>query len=205
MERDIHFWYTTLIRGFIALIAGSAIIFIPEMAHTILLLPIAVGVAVVGLATYGVLDSTLIFISSFMAASRPARVALRIQGVVGASVGLLLLSIVFERVQLEWFLSLAAVQAFSLCVGEFIVARHERRRATSSWNYAASAIAFLFACAYVTVRVRYADGLTYADLSWLVYAYLVALGIAQALTAARMIYADYRPSVELPLRPVSRA
>jgi hypothetical protein len=69
-------------------------------------------------------DSTLIFISSFMSESKRARLAMRLQGVIGVVVGVLLLSVVFERVSLEWFLSLAAIQAFGAGIAETMVARH---------------------------------------------------------------------------------
>lgn len=194
MTKDIHFWFTTLIRGIVALIAGSAIMVIPDMASTLLLLPIAVTMAILGLAAYGVFDSTLIFISSFMASSPLARTALRIQGVIGATVGVLLLSVVFDQVRLEWFISLVAIQALSLAVGEFVVARHEAQHSTSLWNYTASAIALFFGVAYLFIRLVYIAELTHRQISWLVYAYLVTLGIAQSITSARMIYADYNIS-----------
>ena len=196
MEKDIHFWCVTAVRGLVALLAGSAIVVVPDMARTILLLPVAVGVAIVGLAAYGILDSTLIFISSFMASTRAARLALRIQGAIGVTIGTLLLSAVFDSVRVEWFLTLAALQALSLSVGEFMVAHHEKLRAVSVWNYTGSAIALFFACTYLIVRIRYAGQLTHSDISWMMYAYLVALGIAQAVTSARMVYADYHPATE---------
>ena len=192
MEKDTHFWFATLVRGFIALIAGSAIIVIPDMARTLLLLPIAIAVAILGLAAYGVLDSALIFVSSFMAGTQPARIALRIQGMVGATVGLLLLTVVFERVRLEWFLTLAALQALSIGVGEIVVAWHEKQRAVSLWNYSAAGVAMTFGCAYLVVRFGYLSRFTNREVCWLIYAYLVALGIAQCITAGRMIYADYQ-------------
>lgn len=199
MARDIHFWFTTLIRGLVALLAGSAILVVPDMARTLLLLPIAVTAAIVGLAAYGVLDSTLIFISSFMVSTRLARTALRVQGVIGALVGILLLSVVFEQVRLEWFLTLAAVQAISLAGGEYVIAKHETQRVASVWNYTAAVIAGIFGCAYLIIRIGFIATLTHREISWLIYAYLVALGIAQCITAARMIYADYeRPAKPLP-------
>lgn len=191
MGKDMHFWYTTLARGFVALLAGSAILVIPDMARTLLLLPVAVTFAILGLAAYGVIDSTLVFVSSYMAASERARVALRIQGSIGVLIGILLLSVVFDRVQLEWFLTLAALQALSIFVGEYTIARHEKQHAISVWNYSAAAVALVFACAYLLLRFVFLSRLTHSEISWWVYLYLVALGIAQCLTAARMLYADY--------------
>jgi hypothetical protein len=73
LKKDLHFWVTVLARGFIALLAGGGILIVSAMARIILLQPIALAVAIVGLAAYGVVDSTLIFVSSFMCESKRAR------------------------------------------------------------------------------------------------------------------------------------
>jgi hypothetical protein len=191
MKRDVDFWITVLTRGLVALLAGSAILIVPDMARTILLLPIAVAVAIAGLAGYGVFDSVLIFISSFMAQTPRVRTALRVQGLIGVTISLLLLSVVYNQVQLKWFLSLAALQSLSAGISETVVARHTAaNRAVSHWNYAAAVIAFVFAAVYAFIRIRWADLLSPRALSWTVYMYLLAFGIAQCLTAARMLYAD---------------
>jgi len=115
---------------------------------------------------------------------------LLIQGSAGIGLGLLLLFVVFEQVKLEWFLSLAALQAVSTGIGEIVVARHAPTHAVSIWNYAAGAVALVAAIAYAVVRIGFAYALQQRQISWLVYAYLVAFGVALCLTAARMIYAD---------------
>ena len=189
MRQDFHFWLTILARGFVALVAGSAILIVPDLARTLLLLPIALAVAITGLAAYGVVDSVLVFVSSFMIKLSAATVALRFQGFVGVGIGLLLLSVVYDHVQLKWFLSLAAIQALCAGVAETIVARHTTDRSIGRWNYSTAAIAFVFAILYVYLRIH-ADDLTPRQLSWSLYAYLVALGIAECITAARMLYAN---------------
>lgn len=190
MKRDVDFWVTMVARGLVALLAGSAILIVPDMARTILLLPIAVAVAIAGLAGYGVFDSALIFISSFMAETAKVRIALRIQGLIGVLIGLLLLSVVYNQVRLEWFLGLAALQALTAGVAEMVVARHSVNPSITHWNYAASVVAFAFAAVYAAIRIWWAEDLTPRALSWTVYTYLLAFGIAQCLTAARMLYAD---------------
>jgi hypothetical protein len=191
LNKDLHFWATVLARGFVALLAGAGILIVSDMARLILLMPIALAVAIVGLAAYGVMDSTLVFVSSFMSDSEKAKLAMRLQGVIGVVVGVLLLS-VSERVRLEWFLTLAAIQAFGAGIAEIMVARHSANRSLSLWNYAAAGIALIFSCIYVFLRVGWADRLTAHALSLSLWAYLVAFGIAQCITAARMLYADER-------------
>jgi uncharacterized membrane protein HdeD (DUF308 family) len=196
MKRDMHFWLIVLIRGLISLLAGCFILVIPDMARTLLLLPIAVVISVLGLAMYGTIDSVLILISSFMTESRIPRAILLGQGAIGISIGVLLLTVVFEQVRLEWFLSLAAVQALCAGIGEVSLARHSQAQSISRWNYAAASVAFLAGVAYMVVRLKFAETLNQNQISWLVYGYLVAFGIAQCMTAARMLYADrgiFRP------------
>lgn len=197
MRQDLHFWLTILARGFVALLAGSAILIVPDLARTILLLPLALAVAITGLAAYGVVDSVLVFVSSFMVESARAKAALLVQGIVGIVVGLLLLSVVFDHVQLNWFLSLAAIQALCAAAAETVVARHASDHPVERWNYTTAAIAFVFFAVYVYLRIH-ADDLTPRRLSWSVYAYLVAFGIAECLTAARMLYANEHSVVKRP-------
>ena len=193
MKHDEHFWWITLVRGFVALVAGSAIVVIPDMARTLLLLPMAIAVTILGLAVYGVLDSVLVFVTSYMVPSHLARIVLRLQGTVGVTLGILLYRVFFFRVQLYWFLVLIAIQSLSTAIAEFLIARHSMTRASSLWNFTAAVVAFGFSCSYFYMVVALADRMLPQEISWLVYGYLVAFGIAQCLTAARMLYAD-RPT-----------
>lgn len=190
MRRDEHFWWITLARGFVALVAGSAIAVVPDMARTLLLLPMAIAVSILGLAVYGVLDSVLVFITSYTVASRLARIILRLQGVIGITLGALIYRVFFFRVQLYWFLILIAIQSLSTAVAEFLLARHSMTPSTSRWNFTAAVIAFGFSCSYSCMALTFADRLLPQEITWLLYGYLVAFGIAQCLTAARMLYAD---------------
>lgn len=190
MRKDAHFWMVMLMRGLLALLVGSMILVIPDMAHTLLLLPLAVAIAVLGLATYGVLDSALILISSFMTESRTTRSVLLAQGALGVLIGMLLLFVVFDKVRLEWFLLLAALQAAYAGIGELVVARHAGSHAISRWNNAAGVIALIASTVYFVLMLGVAPGLNPEHISWLVYGYLVAFGIAQSTTAARMLYSD---------------
>jgi uncharacterized membrane protein len=137
-----------------------------------------------------------------MAASRAAKIALRVQGVVGVTVGVLLIWMFSDYVQMSWFLILIAFQALSVAIAEFLVARHSKTVSTSHWNFAAAGVALGFSCAYIYILFARAPQMVPREISWLVFGYLVALGIAQCLTAARMLYSDYRLENGDPL-PVS--
>ena len=192
MRKDVYFWFTMLFRGFIALFAGSFVIVIPDMARTLLLLPLAIVFSVLVLAAYGIIDSGLVLASSFMTASSTVRIALLSQGFVGMIIGTLFLGVLFDHVRLEWFLTLAGVQALSSAIGELLVAKHSSAHAVSIWNHAASGVAFCASILYFVLRVGFASALTAREVSWLVYFYLVIFGVAQCITAARMLYEDRR-------------
>lgn len=188
MHRHIHFWYTTLARGFVALFVGSAAWVIPDMARSLLLLPIAIAFSVLALAAYGVLDSALVLLSSTMSRSKRVTAALRVQGVVGMAVGVLLFTVVYERVQLEWFFLLAGVQALCVGVTEVVVARHTTSHAKSVWNYGAAVLSFSFSCMYLLLRFAFTANLNAQEICRLIYGYLLAFGLFQSVTALRMLF-----------------
>lgn len=66
MKAYSEYWAATLIRGLLAVVAGTGVLFIPEMASTILLLPFAVVISILCLAAYGMIDSAIILTTSFM-------------------------------------------------------------------------------------------------------------------------------------------
>ena len=192
MKSDIHFWTVTLFRGFLALMAGSAVIALPDMARILFLMPFAVAISILCLAVYGLVDSALIFITSFMSESRPVRFCLALQGASGMLIGVVLLSMEFAQAQMHWFLYLIAFQALFTAAGEFFAARHGLSHGTTRWNYTAALIALAAMLLYTTTEATLGSGLQPAQLAWLIFGYLVAFGLAECLTSARMLYADVR-------------
>ena len=87
-----------------------------QLTHFEAFLLFAVVISILCLATYGVLDSAVVFITSFMASSRVPKISLRLQGTAGGVVGVTLFSIVYNRVRLEWFLYLIAFQALCAAI-----------------------------------------------------------------------------------------
>lgn len=199
INKDKDFWWITLIRGLIALLAGSLIVVIPAMANLFILLPVAIVVAILGLAVYGILDSALVLMTSFMGSTRPTRIALRVQGAMGVALGVCLVWLFSDYVQLSWFLVLIVVQSMTTAVAEFLVARHAMSRSTSRWNFSASGFALLFSLLYGYVLLFQAELMTTREISWLIFGYLLALGTAQCSTAARMLYGDYSAQMAAPL------
>lgn len=192
METYENFWIVTILRGVLALLIGSAVLVVPDMARTILLLPFAVAFVVLSLAAYGIADSVLVFVTSFFTSLRPARTVLRLQSAAGVCIGILFASILFDRIQLEWFLYLIALQAFTTAYSEFSIARHTSRKLGSGTSYVAATIALLCAMVYVVFATVAPTDLLPREIALLAYAYLAAFGLAQTLMAARMLHLERR-------------
>jgi uncharacterized membrane protein HdeD (DUF308 family) len=181
MNKHENFWITTILRGVLAILIGSGILIIPDLARTILFLPFALAFVILSLAVYGIADSMLVFATSFFTSLRPAKAALRLQSAFGIAIGVLFCSILFDRIHLEWFLYLIALQALATSAAEFWIARHTAREHGSRWCYAAAAIAYIVAASIAP------STLSPHQIALLAYAYLAVFGIAQTLMATRML------------------
>ncbi len=190
MEKYENFWIVTILRGALALLIGSAILVVPDMARTLLFLPFAVAFVILSLVVYGIADSVLVCITSFFMVLHPARMALRLQSAAGIAIGILFGSILFDRVRIEWFLYLIALQAFETAYSEVTIARHTSPKLGSRVNYAAAGVALVCAMLYAIAAFVAPAALTAREIAFLAYAYLAAFGVAQSLMAARMLYLE---------------
>ena len=181
-----EYWSATMIRGIFALVAATAIMVIPELASILLFLPFALVISAVCLAAYGTLDSALVLVSSFLIPrDRPGRLPLRIQGIVGSVVGVLLFALVYGHIDLRWFLYLAAIQAATAALTEFSVARGTSLHHGARWCYASAAIALVSSIALLLGR-----NLNPRELAWLLYGYLAVFGLNLFAISARMLFAE---------------
>jgi hypothetical protein len=186
MKTYSEYWAAMMIRGILAVVAGTVVLFIPEMASTILLLPFAVVISILCLAAYGTIDSAIILTTSFMIPrQQPGRLALRMQGICGAVIGMLLFALVSDRVELHWYLYLAAVQAATAAIAEFIVARGTSAHHGAKWCYASAAVA-----ATSSIALLFGKNLSPRELAWLLYGYLGVFGFNLFSLSARMLFAE---------------
>lgn len=186
MKTYTEYWVATMIRGILAVVAGTGVLFIPEMASTIFLLPFAVVISILCLAAYGTVDSAIILTTSFMIPSQqPGRLALRMQGICGAVIGILLFALVSDRAQLHWYLYLAAVQAATAAITEFIVAKGTSAHHGANWCYASAAVA-----AISSIALLFGKNLSPRELAWLLYGYLGVFGFNLFALSARMLFAE---------------
>ncbi len=188
MKAYSEYWVATMVRGLLAILAGTGILFLPEMAATLLLLPFAILISILCLAAYGTIDSAIVLITSFLVSHRqPGRLALRIQGVCGAVIGVLLFALAYDRIDLHWFLYLASLQAAMAAITEFIVARETAEHHAAQWCYVSSGIAMASA-----VALLFARNLSSRQIAWLLYAYLGIFGFNLFALSARMLFAGKR-------------
>lgn len=192
MSKHENFWIVTVLRGLLAILIGSAILVVPDMARTLLFLPFAVAFVILSLVAFGIADSVLVFITSFFTSLEPAKVALRLQSAFGVAIGILFCSMLFDRIRLEWFLYLIALQAFATACSEFTIARHTSKHHGSRSSYVAAAVAMLCAVAYTIVATIAPTNLTPREIAILAYTYLAVFGAAQVLMATRMLYIEHR-------------
>src|ERR1700692_395803 len=185
MRAYSEYWVATMIRGLLAILAGTGILFFPEMATTLLLLPFAILISILCLAAYGTIDSSIVLTTSCMVSHRqPGRIALRVQGLCGAVIGVLLFALVYDRIDVHWFLYLASLQAATTAVTEFVVARETAAHHAARWCYAAAAIAGISA-----VALLFGRNLSPRELAWLLYGYLGLFGFNLFALSARMLFA----------------
>jgi uncharacterized membrane protein HdeD (DUF308 family) len=196
MKKHEDFWIATILRGVLAILIGSGVLIVPDLARTILFLPFALAFVILSLAVYGVVDSVLVFITSFFTELGRVKSVLRLQSAFGVVLGALFCSIFFDRIHLEWFLYLIAIQAFATSCAEFMIACHTSREHGSSWCYVASAIALVCAATYAVVATVAPATLSTREIALLAYAYLAVFGVAQTLMATRMLIIE-RHSVQM--------
>jgi hypothetical protein len=186
MKAYSEYWTATMMRGLLAITASTAVLVIPEMASTILLRPFAIVISIICLAAYGTIDSAIVFTASFMIPrQQPGKLALRIQGLCGAVIGVVLFALVSDRVSLHWFLYLAAIQAAGVAAAEFVVAKGTSARHGAKWCFASAGIAAISAIALLLGR-----NLDPRELAWLIYGYLGVFGFNLFGLSARMLFAE---------------
>ncbi len=85
METYTKYWVASLIRGILAILAGMAVLVLPQAITLVFLLPFAILISMMCLAAYGTIDSMIVLITSFFIPHHEAgRLALRLQGTLGA-------------------------------------------------------------------------------------------------------------------------
>ena len=184
-----EYWTATMVRGLLAIVAGTGILVFPQMIETILLRPFAITIAVLCLAAYGTIDSAIVLITGFMVPyGRPGRLILKVQGICGAVFGILLFGFVYDRLSLQWFLFLAAAQATCTAIAEFVVARGTSADHGAKWCYAACGIAAASAIALLLAGT--VNDLSARKLTWLIFGYVEVFGFNLFALSARMIFAE---------------
>ncbi len=182
------YWGATCARGIAALVAGVVIAFCAALNTTVLLMPIGIVISLVALAGYIVVDSAIVLASSFMLPHQhPGRVALRFQGLIGTAIGIG--CFIASQNQVQWFLYLAALQAFCVAITEYLSARDTATDHRSKWCYVSSIIAAV-SCVVLLIFHQATGHL----LSWLLYSYLWSFGLNLFVLSCHMLFEELRSS-----------
>jgi uncharacterized membrane protein HdeD (DUF308 family) len=179
-----EYWLVTTLRGFLAILVGTAVLIIPQITSLALFMPFTIVASIVCLGAYGLIDSAMVLATSFMVSRRGAvRWALRLQGVSGAVIGAMLFALVYQHIDLHLFLYLAAIQAAGAAGADFIVGRSIAVLHGAYWRYASSSVAAI--CAVLLLLGRHLSTL---GVLWLLYGYLGVFGFSLILLAAKMLF-----------------
>lgn len=182
-----RYWILTLARGVLAFAVGFFVFVVPAMARTILLLPFAIILTVLSLAVYGVFDSALVLMNVRNIPYKSGASAHLVQGVYGLLTGISIMFVVYDRMDLSWFVYLASAQAFVASVTEYLIAKETHRVHGSRAVYAISAITFVFAIALLMAR-----GMNTTLLTLTLFSYLAAFGVTLIVLSGRMLFAEYK-------------
>lgn len=196
MKHFIHFWWITIARGFLAILTSFAVVAIPDAVRTLFLLPLAVTYSVLVLAIYGILDSALVWIASFNTDALWPRTAQRLQSMLGICFGTLLITVVFEHMQLLWFFYLMGFQLLAVAIGELFTASHLSKHHRSAWARSAGWLATIGGIFLLVMATVYGPSLTYRLIAWVLYFYLLAFGFLQCSIGAVMLYITPRSHAE---------
>lgn len=187
MNAYSRYWIATLARGVLAFAVGFFVFVVPAMARTILLLPFAIVLTILSLAAYGLFDSAIVLMNVGNIPNKSGASAHLIQGAYGLLTGAAIMFVVYDRMDLSWFVYLASAQAFVASVTEYLIARGTHREHGSRAVYLISAITFVFAIALLLAR-----GMNPTQLTLTLFSYLAAFGITLIVLSGRMLFAEYK-------------
>lgn len=187
MHRYENYWIVMLFRGALATIFGCAIVLIPQMSSSMLLLPFAMVLSVIFLAAYGAADSALVFFESFTLPSRLGQVATRLQGVFGVVIALLLMTLVMDHARLHWFFYLVAAHAGASAIADFMTARHVWRHHRTILVYATALISGAASLYFLLYGMLEAPDAPASTSSAMLYSYLLLFGVVSCGLACMML------------------
>ncbi|WP_263409867.1 hypothetical protein [Terriglobus tenax] len=187
MHRYENYWIVTLFRGVLATMFGCAIVLIPQMSSSLLLLPFATVLSILFLAVYGAADSALVFVGSFALPERPGQIASRLQGVLGVVIALLLATIAFEQTRVHWFFYLVAAQAGAAAVSDMVTARHVWRHHRTMLVYASALVAGTAAVYFLMSAILVAPTMPAEISARVLYGYLLGFGVVNCGLACLML------------------
>lgn len=147
MRDVIHHWWVFGVRGVLALGLAVGIVLLEAWAKYAFLDAVTVPFLIILLSGYGMLDSLLlIYLAVQFPAHSPTRLIVLTQGVLGVIIGILLLTVLYPAVELDWFLYIIMSQAAITGVFETLSGLRFTSHVREEWTcFAAGAASLGFA------------------------------------------------------------
>ena len=172
MREVIHHWWILALRSLLALTLAMAIFLLQAWVKFSFLDAVTVPFLIVMLSAYGILDSLLLLFLGFQFAPHsPARTISFTQGMCGAAIGVLMVTVFFRPAEIEWFVYIITAQAAATGIFEFLSGLRFTSHIRDEWACFATGVASIgFA---VLLQTSY-NGTTRRALDWfLAYALLL--------------------------------
>ena len=147
MKELIDQWWILGLRAAAALTLAVCVANGEGLEKNLLMQVTALPFITLTLACYGIVDSVLLMaLSNRYSNKMLEKQVVMAQALVGAAVGVALLTILFEKATLNWFVALATAQALVTGTFEMISATHFKRHLPDEWScFAAGAGSLAFA------------------------------------------------------------
>ena len=192
MKEVIHHWWIPGLRALLALVLGGCLFLLQAWAKFQFLDAVTIPILLIALSIYGILDSfLLIFLGIQFAPHAPARTLSVMQGLCGAAIGLLLLTVLFRATEIEWFVYLVTAQAAVTGIFELVSGLRFTSHVRDEWAcFAVGAVSMGFS---VLLQLNY-DGSTRHAMDWFL-AYALMLGASMAWFSYRLHSLNRREKV----------
>ncbi|WP_263384698.1 hypothetical protein [Granulicella arctica] len=188
MKAFHEYWTFSAIRGALTLLAGLAILTLPQATATMLSIPVLITLSILCLATYSVFDAgVMILLAKLLPRRATHRNTFYGQALIALVAGALLFLVGYGLLNLKWLMWLAASQAALAAVAEFIVARDTHRQYGCLSCYATSIV-----LAASAVTLPFAAGWNADRMSLALAGYVSLYGLSQFFLGARMLFVEYR-------------
>jgi hypothetical protein len=197
MKSFHEYWSFVSVRGILALLGASVVVFLPRAIASLFELPVLLGFAIGAFALWAVFDAaSSLLLAKLYPAATAGRRALVPQAAATFAIAILIFLTGYRVLPLAGFVWLAAALAAIAAGAEFSMANDSHR------TYGClSCYSTVFALAVAAVALPFCGGLGAADMTLALGAWLSLIGLSEVGLGSRMLFLGYR--AEHPATPIS--